>query len=135
MVFEKKEESEVDMPNATRLSCGLLDCKLGQGDELGDRYKTPPHLTKIEETQKDMEQHLQVHALMKNDDERKNRPKIEAISRPNLQEGSSEGAFQFFLYEWKHYKENSNMSEKEIVKQLIHCVNSDIRRKSILEIF
>ena len=91
MVFEIKEENGVEMPYATRLSCGLSDCKLGQGDELGGRYKTPPHLTKIEETQKDMEQHLQVHALMENYDERKSTPKIEAISRPNLQEGSSGG--------------------------------------------
>ena len=88
MVFEIKEKSEVDIPYATRLFCGLLDYKLGQGDELGGQYKTPPHLTIIEEMQKDREQHLQVHGLMRNDDEKKNRPKIEALSRSNLQKGS-----------------------------------------------
>ena len=129
MVNDVKDEDTIDMPFATRLSCGLLDCNLGQGDESGGRYKTPPHLTKIEETQKDMEQHLLVHSLMKNDGGTKNRPKVEAISRPSLQEGSSEGAYKFFHYEWKHYKETSNMWDQETVKQLIHCVNSDIRRK------
>ena len=67
MVLDIKEENITDMPPATRLSCGLSDCKLGQGDELGSRYKTPPHMTKIEETQKDMEQHLMVHSLVKDD--------------------------------------------------------------------
>ena len=117
------------MSNATRLICGLSNCTLGQGDEEGGTYKTPPHLTRIEETQKDMEQHLQVHTLLKKENEKGNRPKLEAISRPVLKEGSSEGAYQFFIYEWKQYKESSCMTEQEKIKQLIHCVSSDVRRK------
>ena len=126
------EDETTKMPAATRLECGLPNCTLGQGSEAGGRYKTPPHLSKIEETQRDMEQHLQVHSLLKNekqDEENKHRPKLEAISRPTLKEGSSEGTFQFFLYEWGQYKESIKMSDKEKVKQLAHCVNSDIRRK------
>ena len=67
------------------------------GGRRGSLQDTPPP-DSFEETQKDMEQHLQVHRLLKSDTEKGNRPKLEAISRPVLKEGSSEGAYQFFLY-------------------------------------
>ena len=100
-----------------------------RGRKKGVVIRHPPHLTRIEETQKDMEQHLQVHKLLQSDTEKGNRPKLEAISRPVLKEGSSEGAYQFFVYEWKQYKESSCMTDQEKIKQLIHCVSSDVRRK------
>ena len=58
------KEVETTMAPATRLKCGVPDCALGQGSEEGQAYMTPPHLSKIEETQKDMEQHLQEHQLI-----------------------------------------------------------------------
>ena len=61
------EDESGEMPAATRLECGIPNCTLGQGSEIGGRYKTPPHLARIEETQRDMEQHLQVHSLLKSD--------------------------------------------------------------------
>ena len=126
------EDNIEGMPAATRLKCGIPSCTLGQGAEEGGKYKTPPHLAKIEETQRDMDQHLQVHMFLKNEkpeEDIKHRPKLEAISRPILKEGSSEGTYQFFLHEWAQYKESIKMSDKERIKRLAHCVNSDIRRK------
>ena len=127
------EDTEAEkMAPATRLLCGIPDCTLGQGLEEGGRYLTPSHLSRIEETQKDMEQHLQVHQLLMNGKKEENnafRPKIEAILGPSLKEGSSEGSYQFFLHEWRQYKDSVKMSEQELLKQLTYCVESDIRRK------
>ena len=127
-----EETSDEKMPLATRLVCQIPNCNLGQGDETGQRYVTPAHLARIEETQKDMEQHLLVHQLIVNGAKREDdryRPKLEAITRPSLKEGSTEGGYQFFVHEWKQYKESSTASEKELLKQLTHCVGADIRRK------
>ena len=126
------KEVETTMAPATRLKCGVPDCALGQGSEEGQAYMTPPHLSKIEETQKDMEQHLQVHQLImsgRKEEDVKNKPKLEAINRPSLKEGSSEGGYQFFLYEWRQYKESTKVSSKELIKQLTHCVDTEVRRK------
>ena len=49
---------------ATRLVCGFPGCKLGTGQEEGEPYQTPAHLSKIEETQNDMDQHFLIQSLM-----------------------------------------------------------------------
>ena len=50
---------------ATRLICGVPGCNLGPEENVeGTPYQTVAHLIKIEETQKDMDQHLFVNSLI-----------------------------------------------------------------------
>ena len=49
---------------ATRLTCSLPNCTLGQEVETGERYKTAPHWETNTEVQTDMAMHLEVHKLM-----------------------------------------------------------------------
>ena len=96
-----KEDSK--MP-ATRLVCGVPGCKLGPEENgEGTPYQTAVHLSKIDETQKDMDQHLLVHSLMLGvvNNGTRNPPstekvKAEKIPRPQLKDECTDSDWSFF---------------------------------------
>ena len=100
---------------ATRLVSGFHGCKLGTGQEEEVPYQTSAHLYKIEETQKDMDQHILIHSLMVGVSSvggriSVNTAKAEKIPGPQMRDEGTDSDKFFFLYKWSEYKDNSGLT-------------------------
>ena len=92
------------------------------------------HLSKIEETQKDMDQHLLIHSLMLGVSSgggrtpALNTANAEKIPRPQIRDEGTDSDWSFFLYRWSEYKENSGLAGQQVTDQLRHCASVKTQR-------
>ena len=120
---------------ASRLSCPLGEaCKLGEGDEAGATWKTPDHLATIDQTQQNLNTHLEGHKIMlqmqqgPRSDPQTQRIKVKEIPRPEVGENCTEADWRFFVSKWERYK-RSCLSEAQaslVTDQLISCCSSSL---------
>ena len=83
------------------LSCQWKDCTLGEGEEEGGRYRTPTHLTSLDQAVKLLEIHSKVHEATKQE-------------QPNLEDRIR----KLIHSELDRYKQCSSLScQKEIEEQ------------------
>ena len=117
------------MAPATRLTCGMPGCTLGQGAEEGLPYKTPEHLTTIDQTSQDMDRHIEIHKMMST----QQRPTPNAsmnrapkAERPQLGVGITEQEWTRWTRSWGLHKTITKVTGQEANYELLHCLSKEL---------
>ena len=116
----------------TRMLCHFPDCILGQGTEQGGRYRTPDNLNTIDQTNANMAQHMQAHAVIEareaRDEARAQREheqqqareqaggptaksRAPKIDRPKLEMDIHDLEWDHFLAEWGCFKRSCGLTD------------------------
>ena len=93
--------------------------------EQGSMYMTPMHLVTIDQTQKDIQNHMNIHRLFPStqggDITQTRTTDLEEIPCPQVEDPSTESDWSYFLHLWRIYKNTSRLTGRRITIKIWLC--------------
>ena len=132
MIFDEVNQSLEMSPAATRRTCMVDGCNLGQD---GGPYMTLEGLPTHDAVLKDYELHIEVHRLGRSSKTNLSAksegtdPRPDRFPRPEISDPATDAEWSYFIESWNTYKRATNLVGQNICDQLWHCPSESLKIK------